>query len=102
MNISKIRVLSIKYTSKYKKVTCTIQWLNKVTNCVQKSKGVAKCNPDDTFDLVKGQRIAESRAKSNMWFRYEVILFNEYQKAMSKLNKLIDKESNHLKDLIIR
>lgn len=99
MNINKVKIDSIKYTNKDKKVTCIVKWYNPITNTYQKSEGVAKCNPDDTFDLVKGQRIAESRAKSIMWLRYKVILIKESRKAISKFNKLIDRELIHLKSL---
>lgn len=37
------------------------------------SKGVAKCNPEDKFDTVLGERIAESRAKFYIYnFFYEL------------------------------
>jgi hypothetical protein len=31
------------------------------------SVGISKCHPDDTFDVVKGKRIAESKAKAKMY-----------------------------------
>ena len=31
------------------------------------SVGISKCHPDDAFDIVKGKRIAESKAKAKMY-----------------------------------
>lgn len=100
MNINKVKIDSIKYTNKDKKVTCIVKWYNPVTSCIQKVKGVAKCNPDDTFNLVKGQRIAESRAKIVMWYKYLFALHKEGLKAVNKHDNLIEKELNHLRNLI--
>lgn len=33
------------------------------------SVGISKCHPDDTFDIVKGKRIAESKAKAKMYIK---------------------------------
>lgn len=35
--------------------------------CTNTSVGVSKCHPDDAFDVVKGKRIAESKAKAKMY-----------------------------------
>lgn len=102
MNINKIKTDNIKYDNKGNKVTCTIKWYNPLTNTYQKSKGVAKCNPNDIFDLIKGQRIAESRAKIVMWRKYKHILYKETLKAKGKFLKLVYKELNHLEDLITK
>ena len=43
--------------------------------------GVTKCRKGDTFDKVKGARIAESKAKAKM-FRTAYLFFKELEKAL--------------------
>ena len=47
------------------------------------SVGISKCHPDDTFDLVKGKHIAESKAKAKMYRTAA----KTYLKAMQYLDK---------------
>ena len=64
----KARIVNINFIVKDKIIKCIITfwdpYWNNVTRIV---KGVAKCNPNDTFDAIKGSRIAEGRAKKAMF-----------------------------------
>ena len=56
------------------------------------SVGIAKCHPDDIFDVVKGRRIAESKAKAKM--------YNKAAKDWSKVIKYLS--IKWLEDIIMR
>lgn len=47
-------------------------------------EGVAKCNPEDTFDEVLGKRIAESRAKA----KFGKVLYNSLNKLQEAINSV--------------
>lgn len=82
------------------KTKCIIRWVNPITRNIQRSVGVSRCNPTDKFDLVKGQRIAESRAKINMWKTYNMSIGGIVKDTLDRHFKFICHEENHLKDLI--
>lgn len=74
-------------------------------------KAKAKCNPSDTFDEVKGKKIAESRAKAKMysiayrvWERCEDY-FNECSETCHDLSSACHKatidEEYHVEELTI-
>lgn len=50
------------------------------------TKAVSRCNPDDTFDVEKGKRIAESRAKAKAF----TIATNVYFCIHKSLEKYLD------------
>lgn len=75
--------------------------------------GVAKCHPDDTFDVTIGKRIAESRAKRIIYSKnYELLNYicNKYKRTFLSLKTLMDdinqykyllsNEKEHIKYLI--
>lgn len=103
MNINKIRIVRENYYVVDNKTTCIIYWVNPVTECVCKSKGVAKCNPNDSHSPLKGKHIAQSRAKYSMWRRYvnflEDNLYSMYENARLKHNALALKEKDHIAKL---
>lgn len=72
--------------------------------------GVAKCNPEDTFDEVKGKRIAEARAKAKA-FKLAKNVYTAYLQAANRGIKeiellrdncayLAEKEVEHLKEVM--
>ena len=68
------------YVNEHKKtVVCSI----KVTfiDRVIEFKGKSKCSPEDTFDAIKGKRIAESRAKAKAYSIAERT-YREYEKSL--------------------
>lgn len=50
--------------------------------------GVAKCSPEDTFDEIKGKRIAESRAKSKV---YKTAV-KYYSRRVANIRQRLDRE----------
>lgn len=57
------------YFQNIKKGTCTCIIKSTLTGEV-KGIGIARCNPNDRFDLTKGTAIAEYRAKINQYEKY--------------------------------
>jgi len=82
------------------KTVCIVRWINPITGNIQRSVGVAKCNPNDKFDVVKGQRIAESRAKINMWKTYNSNISYILGFSVGRHINFINHEKQHLHDLI--
>lgn len=82
------------------KTTCVIRWINPITGNIQRSVGISRCNPNDKFDIVKGRRIAESRAKINMWNTYNGCIGGIAQDTLDRHFKFICHEEQHLRDLI--
>lgn len=44
--------------------------------------GISKCHPDDTFDVVKGKRIAQSKAKLEMYRKATVTWDSVYRSLL--------------------
>ena len=64
----KAKIINTKCEGKGLIFRYTIEFLDPYCNNVKRRVvGVAKCNPNDTFDAIKGSRIAESRAKKAMF-----------------------------------
>lgn len=64
-------------------------------------KGVAKCDPRDTFDLETGKKIAEARCAKKIADKREKRAREKYQEAQIKLDEAIryfEKMENYLKD----
>lgn len=74
-----------------------------------KVAGVSKCHENDEFDLVRGKRIAESRAKAKVYeegkvrlakvLNYLDIFGEDIQDQIEKLKKYQKKEKEHLIEL---
>ena len=62
---------TIKYVREGNKIICTI------TNDIGKFKGIAIQNPEDTFDYMKGMRLARVRAMKNMYIKIEESLVKQ-------------------------
>lgn len=96
-----IKIDSIIYTTDNKsKTKCIIRWINPITGNIQRSVGVAKCSPNDKNDIIKGQRIAESRAKINMWKTFNKSLEEIIKTVGFRHYRFICHEGQHLHDLI--
>ena len=96
-----INIKSITYiNTNNTKIKCIIRWINPLTGNIQHSVGVSKCNPIDKFDTTKGHRIAESRAKINMWEKYiESVKQTQIETRRRHVNFILH-ELNHLDNLI--
>lgn len=96
-----IKIDSINYIQidKYK-TKCIIRWKNPITGNIQRSVGISRCNPTDEFNSVIGDRIAESRAKINMWNTYNISIGGIVKDILDRHFKFICHEEQHLHDLI--
>lgn len=96
-----INIISIDYIQIDKhKTKCIIRWKNPITGNIQRSVGISRCNPTDKFNSVLGDRIAESRAKINMWETYNGCIGSIAQDTLDRHFKFICHEVQHLHDLI--
>lgn len=98
-----IRIENIRYRFHEERnqpsTVCIIHWINPVNGNIQVATGVAKLKDGETFDRVKGGRIAESRAKINMWKTYCNCLTRDVDFIVDKHDALIYNEANHIDDL---
>lgn len=54
-------------------------------------RGVAKCNPNDTFDLETGKKLAAARCAYKIAEKRKARAVNEFRKASASLNKAMYK-----------
>lgn len=95
-----IHIESITYEYLHSGITkCTIRWINPLTGNFQRSVGISKCNPEDKFDEILGKRIAEGRAKINMWWDYRNSISKFQVETHRKYTHLIHHEVNHVIEL---
>lgn len=96
-----IKIDSIIYTTyNNNKTKCVIRWINPINGNIQRSVGIARCNPNDKFNSVLGDRIAESRAKINMWRTYNSNIAYILGFSVGRHINFIRHEKQHLHDLI--
>lgn len=103
----KAKIITIKFGGRLNEARTTICWIafndpycNNVKRIV---KGVAKCNPDDTFDKTLGQRIAEGRAKRAMFQKLRNSAYNISQRLDEEAHiqyKRVRKETKHIQELL--
>ena len=103
----KAKIISIKFGSRFDEPKTTICWItfndpycNNVKRIV---KGVAKCNPNDTFDETLGRRIAEGRAKRAMFQKldesaYRAACKNQEESIIQA--KRARRETKHIQELL--
>lgn len=105
-SIMTIPIIGISYKIKNSKknniktTICKIEWINPINGNTQCSYGNAMCNPNDYFNKIIGQHIAESRAKINMYNDYCSYLRIEPSNSINKHSSLAYKERLHLSKLI--
>ena len=104
ISANKLRIISENYKEEQYsdsiKTICKITYINPLTGGKQVSKGVAKCSKKE-YNLVKGHRISEARAKERMYrnyieFDHDFILCD----VICKHNYLADNEKEHINRLI--
>lgn len=99
-SIFRVPIIKIDYLLTNKVTTCRITWRNPISRGNQVSTGVARCNPDDDFDVIKGERIAESRAKQNLYKTYSEYINKTLDDISRKHRNLNLKEYTHEYNLI--
>lgn len=99
-NPYRLRIDEVKYNIGNKRIECVIRYVNPITNNLQISKGVANCNPEDVFDVEVGKHLAEGRAKYNMYHKYLNYIIAFSDGIITKYDKLLERESEHIQDII--
>lgn len=99
-NPYRLRIDEVKYNIGDKRIECVIRYINPITNNLQISKGAANCNPEDVFDVEVGKHLAEGRAKYNMYHKYLNYITRLSNNIITKYDKLIMIECNHIQDII--
>ena len=64
-------------------------------------KGIAKCNPNDTFDLEKGKELAAARCNNKVAkkrCKHAIKQLNEARVALSKARKRVEDMENYVYD----
>ena len=103
----KAKILNIEFGIRFgvpKSTVCRITFNDPYCNNVKRIvKGVAKCNPDDTFDETLGRRIAEGRAKRAMFQKLDESAYNmSYLLSEESLKqaKRARRETQHIQELL--
>lgn len=104
ISANKLRIISENYKEKVYstsiKTICKITYINPLTGGKQVSKGVAKCSKKE-YNLVKGFRISEARAKERMYRNYiEFVSDFMFDNIIYKHTRLANNEKEHIKQLI--
>ena len=104
----KATILDLHYAAKDNATKCIIRFRNPYTNCINKVTGVTKKNPKDEYNTKLAFRIAEGRAKMQMFQRlrksatdtinnlYEnrVKFRNNERREKEHINELLNSDNN--------
>lgn len=100
----KARIILIQFQIRKNYTKCIITFNDPYCGNMKRIvKGVAKCNPDDTFDETLGQRIAEDRAKRAMFQRLDRSAYNlsrELDEESLKQARRTNRETQHIQELL--
>lgn len=104
ISANKLRIISEEYKEEQYsdsiKTICKITYINPLTGGKQVIKGVAKCSKKE-YNLVKGYRISEARAKERMYKNYIKFIYNfVFCDVVYKHRLLANNEKEHIKRLI--
>lgn len=99
-NLLKLPIKSVAFLITQPTIICTICYWNPILQRYCKITDSAKCHPDDTFNIKKGEHIAESRAKARMYYSYAKLADNLQNDILIKYDKLFSREQKHVKKLI--
>ena len=100
----KARIILIQFKIRKNYTKCIITFNDPYcTNVKRIVTGVAKCNPNDTFDEILGQRIAEGRAKRAMFQRLDESAYRaaNYLEIESDIQaRRARRETKHIQELL--
>lgn len=99
-SIFRIPILDVYYERKDNVTKCTVRWYNPINNNTQVSTGIARCNPMDEPNDTIGMRIAEGRAKMNMFRTYRLCANKAIGNINTKFWNLFLHEAKHLQEII--
>lgn len=104
ISANKLRIISEIYKEEQYsgsiKTICKITYINPLTGSKQVSKGVAKCSKKE-YNLVKGHRISEARAKERMYRNYIIFVRDVmFVNIIYKHTRLANNEKEHIDRLI--
>lgn len=100
----KARIGNINFIVKNKIIKCIITFEDPYCGNVKRIvKGVAKCNPDDKFDITLGKRIAEGRAKRAMFQKLDASAYNTSylltEESLKQARRAV-RETKHIQELL--
>ena len=100
----KARIILIQFKIRKNYTKCIITFNDPYCNNIKRIvTGVAKCNPNDTFDEILGQRIAEGRAKRAMFQRLDESAYRaaNYLEIESDIQaRRARRETKHIQELL--
>ena len=99
----KATILDLHYAAKDDATKCIIRFRNPYTNCINKVTGVTKKNPKDEHNTKLAFRIAEGRAKMQMFQRLERSarkLINDLYSIRVDIRHLEKREKEHINELL--
>lgn len=104
-NLLRLPILNIGYMTSYTKdnktrTTCIIDWYDPIYNIVRTTRASTIKNSDDKPNDIFAKRLAESRCKTAMYYKYCKEVRNIVNTIMNKYDKLILTETNNQTNLI--
>lgn len=104
-NLFRLPILNIGYMTSYTKdnktkTTCIIDWYDPIYNIVRTTRASTIKHSDDKPNDIFAKRLAESRCKTSIYYKYGKEVRNILNNIMDKYDKLIWTETNNQANLI--
>ena len=104
-NLFRLPILSIGYTTSFTKdnktkTTCIIEWYDPIYRNVRTTKASAIKHPDDTPNELLAKRLAESRCKMSIYYKYGKEVRKILKTIKYKYNELVYTENKNQANLI--
>ena len=104
-NLFRLPILNIGYITSYTKdnktkTTCIIDWYDPIYNIVRITRASTIKNSDDKPNDIFAKRLAESRCKTAIYYKYGKEVRNILNNIMDKHDKLILTETDNQTNLI--
>lgn len=104
-NLFRLPILNIGYMTSYTKdnktrTTCIIDWYDPIYNIVRTTRASTIKHSDDKPNDIFAKRLAESRCKTAMYYKYCKEVRNIVNTIMNKYDKLILTETDNQTNLI--
>ena len=104
-NLFRLPILNIGYITSYTKdnktkTTCIIDWYDPIYNIVRTTRASTIKNSDDKPNNIFAKRLAESRCKTAIYYKYGKEVCNILDYIIDKHSKLILTETNNQTNLI--